>query len=144
MAGLNLTPLTPRSSPVPQVQEEELAHLDATEIDYEPVILELQDDLTRSRLREALWISIVVHLIVMIMVYTSPRWMPQGRPAHLVSTEDLLRQKELTYLEMPPDRRPAVKPRDTNVISDKDRSAMSRKPTIDQRAMDQLRKQSAQ
>jgi len=107
--------------------------------DFEPVLLaQLQDDLTRSRLREALWISIVVHLIALITVYTAPRWMPR-RPAVLMSEAELMRQKDLTYLELPPDMQKAPKTAQSDIISDKNRTAMSRKPTIDNRALEQLR-----
>ncbi len=108
-------------------------------VDFEPVILaQLQDDLTRSRLREALWISIVVHLLTLFMVYTAPRWMPR-RPAVLMSEAELMRQKDLTYLELPPDMQKAPKTPESDIISDKNRTAMSRKPTIDNRALQQLR-----
>ena len=137
MAGLNLSPLTPRPTP-PPVEGHDDAHVDE-HVDFEPVLLaQLQDDLTRSRLREALWISIVVHLIALITMYTSPRWMPKHSVV-LMSQADLMRQKDLTYLEMPQDSQKAPKVSQSDVISDKNRTAMSRKPTIDSRTMQQLR-----
>ena len=137
MAGLNLSPLTPRPTP-PPVEGHDDAYMNE-HADFEPVLLaQLQDDLTRSRLREALWISIVVHLIMLITMYTSPRWMPK-RAVVLMSQADLMRQKELTYLEMPQDSQKAPKVSQSDVISDKNRTAMSRKPTIDSRTMQQLR-----
>jgi TonB family protein len=39
--------------------------------------------------------------------------------------------KELTYLEMPPDSQKVTKRPDTNIISDKDRIASSKKPHVD-------------
>jgi TonB family protein len=137
MAGLNLSPITPRRTP-PSLEGHDDAYVNE-HADFEPVLLaQLQDDLTRSRLREALWISIVVHLIALIMVYTAPRWMPR-RAAVLMSEADLMKQKDLTYLELPPDMQKAPKTPNSDIISDKNRTAMSRKPTIDNRALQQLR-----
>jgi len=141
--GLNLTPLNPRPTPPPADGQGEL--FPAEKVEYELHLLtQMQDDLTRSRLREALWISIVVHLVALILIYTAPHWMPRGRAVQLISAEDMLKSKELTYLEMPADKRPTVQPRDSNVISDKDRSAMSRRPTIDNAALEELRRRMAQ
>lgn len=120
------------------MEEQEVAHaIDHSE--FEPVLLaQLQDDLTRSRLREALWLSVIVHLVALISLYTAPRWMPRPHPV-LMSEADLMRQKELTYLQMPQDAQKAPKISNSEVISDKNRTAMSRKPTIDNRALQQLR-----
>jgi TonB family protein len=137
MAGLNLNSITPRPTPS-ETESHEDAYVNS-HADFEPVLLEqLQEDLTRSRFREGLWISLVVHLVLLILVYTAPRWMPR-RPVVLLSEADLMRQKELTYLEMPQDLQRAVKPPQSDIISDKSRTAMSRRPTIDNRAMQELR-----
>jgi TonB family protein len=138
MAGLNLSPLTPRPTPPPIVEGHDNAYVN-DHADFVPVLLaQLQDDLTRSRLREALWISIVVHLVALISLYTAPRWMPRPHPV-LMSEADLMRQKELTYLELPQDAQKAPKVSSSDIISDKNRTAMSRRPTIDNRALQQLR-----
>lgn len=136
MAGLNLTPLTPEPTPIAGTQE----HVSpaAEGVEYEPVLLtQLQDDLARSRLREAFWISLVFHLVLLIAAYTSPRWMPKPAPV-LISATDM-HDKELTFLEMPSDKQRVTKTPNTNIISDKNRSAMSRRPSIDNRALQELR-----
>ncbi len=55
-----------------------------------------------------------------------------------VSVQDLLRQKELTYIELPPDLQKVTKRPDTNVISDKDRTASSRTPQLDPKELKKL------
>ena len=136
MAGLNLSFITPRITPVEGESHEDAYVNDHA--DFEPVLLEqLQEDLTRSRFREGLWISLVVHLVLLIMVYTAPRWMPR-HTVLVMSEADLMRQRDLTYLEMPKDLERA-KPSQSDIISDKDRTAMSRRPTLDNRAMQELR-----
>ncbi len=137
MAGLNLTPLSSASTPLASTGVEVPPAPEGVE--YEPVLLDqLQEDLARSRMREAFWISLIFHLMLLIAAYTSPKWAFRPRPV-LVSNADLLNQKELTYLEMPKDEQKLTKPKTSNIISDKDRQAMSRKPTIDNRALQDLR-----
>jgi TonB family protein len=101
--------------------------------DVPALLIQLQDDLSRSRQREAFWISVVVHLAVIILVVNSQKFerLMHKRSVILVSPEDLVRQKELTYLELPPDEQKLTKRPNTNIISDKDRVATSRAPQLD-------------
>ncbi len=102
------------------------------------LIVQLQDDLARSRLREAFWISVVIHLMAIIFIAISPKWIPAGA-IYLATPADLLRNRELTYLEAPPDDQKVTKPPDTNIISDKNRIATTHKaPTIDRETLRRL------
>jgi TonB family protein len=105
-----------------------------------PVLLvQLQDDLARSRMREAFWMSLFFHLLIAVLLATSPKWVPSfARPQMVVaSPQDLIRQRELTYLDLPPDmQKPKVRP-DTNVISDKDRLA-SKRPTLNHKELNKI------
>jgi TonB family protein len=101
------------------------------------LLIQLQDDLARSRLREAFWISLLVHVLMVVGLVTSPRFLP--RRAFLLGTPgDLMRNKELTYLEMPPDLQKNVPRPNSNIISDKNRIAASRNPTLDRKALRQI------
>src|ERR1700690_2867074 len=74
------------------------------------LLLKLQDDLTQARRREAFWISVVVHLIVVLLIVNSQKlagFLPR-RTIVAVSPE-LKNQKDLTYLEMPPDEQKVSK-----------------------------------
>ncbi len=104
-----------------------------------PVLLvQLQDDLARSRKREAFWMSVVVHLLLVCAIAVSPKWIP-SHPVQVLTAADLMRDKELTFLEMPPDEQKVTKRPDTNIISDKDRIATTRKaPTIDRETLQRL------
>ncbi len=104
-----------------------------------PILLvQLQDDLARARIREAFWISVVVHLLAVILLALSPNWI-MVRPVYIATAADLLKGKELTYLEAPPDEQKVTKRPDTNIISDKDRIATTRKaPTIDRETLQRL------
>jgi len=106
--------------------------------DVPALLVQLQDDLARSHKREAFWMSLVVHLIVVILIINSPkfaRYFPHK--TLVVGPNDWLRQKDLTYLELPPDEQKLTKRPNTNIISDKDRIATSRNPQLNR---EELRK----
>ena len=112
-----------------------------TELHDTPTLLvQLQDDLTRSRKRESLWLSVIVHLVIIILLWNSKRfekWFPQRRVL-VVSPNDWMRQKELTYLDLPPDMQKITKRPKTDHISDKDRIATSRTPQLDTKELKKL------
>jgi TonB family protein len=108
--------------------------------DVPALLIQLQDDLSRSRRREALWMSVVFHLMVVILFINSDRlanFLPR-RSVIVVSPGDVLHEKELTYLELPPDEQKLTKRPDTNNISDKDRIATSRAPQLDRKEMKRI------
>lgn len=104
------------------------------------LIVKLQDDLSRSRQREAFWISVFVHLVIVIAVMNSSKF-ARFIPHHavvMVNPNDWTHQKDLTYLEMPPDAQKVTKRPNTNIISDKDRIATSRTPHIDPKELQKI------
>jgi TonB family protein len=60
------------------------------------------------------------------------------RSVILVNPQDLMKQKELTYLELPPDEQKLTKRPDTNKISDKDRMATSKAPQLDRKELKKI------
>ena len=100
------------------------------------LIIQLQDELTRSRRREALWLSVILHMIVIAFLLFGPKFMPARQDVVLLSPSEQLNNHELTYLEQAPDRQNVPKP-DSNIISDKNRIAMSRTPKLNR---DELKK----
>jgi TonB family protein len=110
------------------------------EIDEPPaLLLQLQDDLTRSRRREAFWISVVVHLVVVLLVVNSDK-LAKFLPRHavVVAQPQLSSDKDLTYLELPPDEQKLARRPSTNIISDKDRIATSKAPQLDRKELKQI------
>src|SRR5450755_3186524 len=75
------------------------------EINEAPTLLiKLQDDLDEARRREAFWISVVVHLVVVLLLWNSQKLtglLP--RRTVVAVSPSLANQKDLTYLELPPD-----------------------------------------
>src|SRR6202047_5217233 len=108
--------------------------------DVPALLIQLQDDLSRSRQREAFWISVVVHLAIVILVVNSGRLegLMRKRSVVLVSPQDLLKEKDLTYLELPPDEQKLTKRPETNNISDKDRKATSRAPQLNREELKKI------
>jgi TonB family protein len=96
------------------------------------LLIQLQDDLARSRRREAAWISIIVHLLLIIFIFKID-WFAKHIPwlhSVVAVARPATRGKDITFLDLPPDLQKAPhKP--SNIISDKDRVAMSRHPRLD-------------
>jgi len=147
---MSITPTTPRDqlSEAPGLYDAshwETAYRHFDEDAVPALLLHLQDDLTRARRREAAWLSVIVHLLVIILFVNQPRiegfyrrvFLHQ-QPIVRVSVQDLLKQKELTYLELPPDLQKVTKRPNTDVISDKDRTASSRTPQLDAKALKKI------
>ncbi len=111
--------------------------------EFTPILLtQLQDDLSRSRLREAFWISLVAHLLGIILLAMAPKLLPNfWHPVDLRTAEQMIHDKDLTYLELPKDaQRPSAKAPDTKFLSDKNRIARSKMPTPDRQTLESLRK----
>ena len=91
-------------------------------------------------MREAFWISVAVHLFAIIFLAMSPKIFG-FKAIQLASPEDIMSNKQLTYLDMPPDmQKPPPKVRPDAKLSDKNRIAESRHPSIDQKTLEELRK----
>ena len=103
------------------------------------MLTELEDELARSRMREAFWISLVVHICLVLLIVFSPQWMPNWAQPHLVSVDDLMRGKQPTYLELPQDALKAPPKVHAEKLSDKNRIAQSPHP-IDPRTLEELRR----
>ncbi len=95
------------------------------------LLIQLQDDLQRSRKREAAWISIIVHLLLFIVLVYLP-WIEANVWHHrVVVPVDPTQDKNLTFLALPPDMQKVTRKPNTNIASDKDRIATSRHPELD-------------
>ena len=99
--------------------------------DVPHLLIQLQDDLSRARKREALWLSVILHLFVIILLWNSEKLMgllPHRTVNLAISAND--RSKDATFLELPPDAQKLTRRPDAKVISDKDRIATSKAPQI--------------
>ena len=143
MATILTPPDTP--SPSPTSEDSDLALWETAhggELDLTPhQLLQLEDDLERSRMREAFWISVVVHLMVVIILALSPKIFPMMRGGVVTTPQDMMKNQQATFLDLPPDLQKAPKvPPKTNVLSDKNRIAESRHPSIDKKTLEELKR----
>jgi TonB family protein len=134
-------PETPRFFPRPPEHPDRQKE----SVEFTPVILaQLQDELARSRLREAFWISLIVHILVITTVLLGPKFVPQwanwGKTVHVKTAEELLAEKNLTFLQLPSDEQKLTERPKSKFMSDKDRIATSRTPQLDKKALEMLRK----
>jgi TonB family protein len=130
-------PAAPPEKPQPEqlvLYDAEPWEIDDPELDARVphLLIQLQDDLERSRKREAAWISIIVHLVAAILLWNFnfiERYLPWHRAT--VVAVDPRKNKDVTFLTLPPDLQKAPRRPNTNIASDKDRIAMSRHPELD-------------
>jgi TonB family protein len=116
---------------------EELHEL-ARRHDIPRLLLEIEDERTRFRLREALYVSVILHFLLVGITAALPRMMPQPVQIVEVTPDQMLRDREMTYLELPPALRQVKPPPDTKFMSDQDRIASTRAPQLDKRQLDQV------
>jgi len=81
-----------------------------------------------------------VHLLVVLLIVNSTRISGLfPRQTSVLSTNALPKDKDLTFLELPPDQqKPPAKPPETNIISDKNRVATSKAPQIDRKELKRI------
>src|SRR6267154_4331358 len=109
----------------------ESAYRDMDDARVPHLLIQLQDDLARSRRREAAWISIVTHLVLIILLVNIER-LEKYLPWHTaVAVKNLSNAKDITFLELPPDLQKQQPRPNTNIASDKNRTAMTRHPELD-------------
>jgi TonB family protein len=122
-----------------EAQHWETAYRGFNPDDVPHLLIQLQDDLSRARKREALWLSVILHLLVVILLWNSEKiaglW-PHRTVAVEIRT-DADRTKDATFLELPPDEQKLTRRPDAKIISDKDRIATSKAPQINR---DELKK----
>ena len=139
-------PVAPPSPPKPEPEQLGLYDTRDWETAYRELdarvphlLIQLQDDLSRSRRREAAWISIIAHLLVFIVLWQLPLIQKtMGWHRVVVVPVSATQDKNVTFLPLPPDiQKPERKP-NTNVMSDKDRIATTKHPELDPKELRKL------
>ena len=136
-------PLTPSEQPEQrdlfEAQHWETAYRGFNPDDVPHLLIQLQDDLSRARKREAIWLSVILHLFVVILLWNSEKLMGllPHRTLDLAIQANADQSKDAMFLELPPDAQKLMRRPDAKVISDKDRIATSKAPQINR---EELRK----
>ncbi|WP_158562373.1 cell envelope integrity protein TolA [Paracidobacterium acidisoli] len=101
------------------------------------VIEELEGSRSWTSLREKIWIALIIHMLVAWYLIYGPKYIYHVR---VVDPSIVLkdRQKDMTYLDLPSDALKQVKPKTPAPISDHDRIAETKRPTLDQKTLQQL------
>src|SRR6202140_5117922 len=128
-------PLTPLADQAEQRALFEAQHWETTYRSFNPddvphLLIQLQDDLSRARKREALWLSVILHFLVIILLWNSEKLMMllPHRTGDLAIRTDADKNKDATFLELPPDEQKLTRRPNAKVMSDKDRIATSKAP----------------
>ncbi len=147
MSVTQIPPSNPLAPPAQQPEQRDLFEAQHWEIAYREfnpdavphLLIQLQDDLSRARKREAIWLSVILHLFVVILLWNSDKLMQlfPHRTLVLAIPANVPSDKDATFLELPPDAQKLTRRPDTKIISDKDRIATSKAPQINR---EELRK----
>ncbi|HXJ86291.1 MAG TPA: TonB family protein [Candidatus Binatia bacterium] len=103
------------------------------------LLIQLQDDLQRSRRREAAWISLLVHILLVIFILNFPtirKYLPFQTV--VVLPQSFAKDRGITFLTLPPDEQKLTRRPNTNIASDKDRIATSKRPELDPKELRKL------
>lgn len=104
--------------------------------------LEWQDERSKLHLWVALWASISVHLVLLILGFIYwPKivaWEEarEAAQARELAPQQAMKDHELTYLQLPP--APVVQPKDSSIISDQNRSATVKQPQLDRKRLKEI------
>ena len=111
-----------------ELEEHELIHLLDT----------LDDERSRARFRESIYISLFVYIAIGWFLFYGPQVI--FHQPRLINPADRIRQneKELTYLDLPPDVAKDLAHKPTNKIADKSHTAQTVKPTLDKKTLEAL------
>jgi len=104
---------------MPEIEEQQKRTVEREDFDPETLLLELSTERTRARRREAVFLSIIVHLCLVLLALINPKFF---RSRHeLRTTAEMLRNEKPIFLESPiMTPKPRVKVH-SPVISDRDR-----------------------
>jgi TonB family protein len=103
------------------------------------LVEDLEDDRARARVREGIWISVIAHLLLFWFIAYGPHVL--FHQPRVVNPADVLAQRDKEnpqFLDLPPDALKQLKPKHSDIISDKDRIAQSKTPTLDKKTLEQL------
>ncbi len=101
------------------------------------LIDELDDERSRARMREGLWIALIFHLLVFWFMAYGPQVLFH-QPRVKDPVEAIKERTDLNYLDMPPDALKPRKPKPSNIISNQTHEAQTKKPTVDKKTLEQL------
>jgi TonB family protein len=106
------------------------------------LIEDLEEDRQRSRWRESVWISVIIHLLLIMAIVLQPKLFPDlfsSKDKVVLVDTSRIQDQNVNFLDLPPDAQKVAPPK-TNIISDKNRVAQARTPTLDRHTLEELQR----
>jgi len=135
MPTLETPPDSAPPTPPVKVRTGRYGDLEAHEVIH--LLDSLDDEQARARFRESVYISIIICMALAWFVMYGPQVV--FHQPRVINPMDVLKQreKELTYLDMQK-ATPKLPHKPTNVLSDKDQTQQTAKPTLDNKTLKEL------
>jgi TonB family protein len=97
------------------------------------LILELESEVERWRMRAVFLLSVFLHALLVIFLLVEPKLFRELAAALGINTVAVAPEpkRETTFLYLPPDLQKSLREPHTNILSDKNRNAQGRSPIID-------------
>ena len=136
MPSLETPPSSAPTGPPVKVRTGRFGELEEHEIIH--LLDSLDDERAKARFRESIYISLIIYLALGWFVLYGPRVL--FHQPRLINPMDVLkeRDKEMTYLNMPKDVAKKIPRKPSDVVSDKDRTQQTTRPTLDKKTLEQL------
>jgi TonB family protein len=106
--------------------------------DVPVLLIEYGDEAARWRLMAIALASVLLHIALLASLPLVGRLLPERAYVALAAPMDMFKGKDLTFLALPSDPQKIARPPDTNIMSDKNRIATSRAPSVDKKTLDEL------
>ena len=106
--------------------------------DVPVLLLDTGDESARWRLLAIALLSALLHTAAFVSLPWLVKLLPERSYVALAVPMDMFKGKDLTFLALPPDSQKLDLAPNTNILSDKNRIATSRAPSLDKRVLDQL------
>ena len=104
------------------------AYRNSEVFDVPNLLIKLEDDLSRSRQREAFWISVIAHIIIGVIFWNAGFFLQYFPTRHTLTSDDWMKPRDTTFIELPSDAERITKKLQSDRISDKDRIASHSTP----------------
>jgi TonB family protein len=105
--------------------------------DFPTLLVQVQDELSRSRKREAFWMSLFAHAVLLLLILHPPDFAKYWFKRSMMIVKPINNDRHLTFVDAAPDKLKVKRP-DTDKISDKNRIASSKQPQLDRKQLKKL------
>ncbi len=105
--------------------------------DFPTLLIQAQDDLSRSRKREAFWMSLFAHALLLLLILHPPDFAKYWFKRSVMIVKPVNNDRHLTFVDAAPDKLKVKRP-DTDKISDKNRIASTRQPQLDRKELKKI------